>query len=120
MIPLPKADEVMAVGAERRRSFRFCCKLRAARVGAESVAFKPSRLARVVNISRGGIAIHVAEPFDAGTVLTVRLYASFNNPVSATMEIRVLHRREEANGTWVLGAEFVQELADNELQTYLA
>lgn len=106
--------------SERRQSFRYCCKLRAARTGAEVVAFKPARLARVVNISKGGIAIHLSDNFPAGTILTIRLYAALNQPISPEMDVQVAHGAQEINGTWVLGAAFTQELTDVELQTYLS
>jgi hypothetical protein len=39
-------------GTEQRKAIRYCCKLRAVRSGTDTVAFKPSRLARVVPTAR--------------------------------------------------------------------
>jgi hypothetical protein len=107
-------------GAEKRKAIRYCCKLRAARSVTGTVAFKPSRLARVLNISRYGIALHVYEPYEVGAILVIRLHASLGEPISPDMEIRLVHTTPQANGTWVLGAAFMEELTESQLQTYLS
>jgi hypothetical protein len=112
-------QSVITMTTERRQRFRYCCKLKAVRTGEEIVAFKPSRLARVVNISCGGIALHMSESFAVGTFLTIRLYTALDQPISPEMEIQVAHRSHEPNGTWIMGAAFTKDLTEAELQTYL-
>jgi hypothetical protein len=106
--------------AEQRQHVRLACKLRAARTGEQIETFKPAPLVRVVNISQGGIALHLREPFEVGNFLTVRLYDSLGQPVSPDMEIRVAHASQQANGTWVLGAAFTTQLSETEVQRYLS
>jgi hypothetical protein len=40
-------------------------------------------LARVLNISQSGIALHVSEPFEVAALLTIQFYASLTEPVSS-------------------------------------
>jgi hypothetical protein len=94
-------ERAESLGAEKRKGIRYCCKLTAARSGTGTVAFKPSRLARALDISRYGIAIHVYEPYEVGAILVIRLYASLGEPISPDMEIRLVHTTPQANGTWV-------------------
>ncbi len=105
---------------EQRQHVRYACKLRAARTRDKSETFKPAHLGRILNISRDGIALHLGEHFEVGTLLTIQLYASFTQPVSATIEIRVVHITRQPHGTWVLGAEFLAPLSETELQSYLS
>jgi hypothetical protein len=115
-----REEKSESLGAEKRKAIRYCCKLRAARSGADTVAFKPSRLARVLNISRYGIALHVYELYEVGDILVIRLYATLGEPISPDMEIRLVHTTPQANGTWVLGAAFMKELSESQVQTYLS
>jgi hypothetical protein len=112
-------DPTMATG-ERRARARYYCTLKAARVGDETVTFKPAKLARVINISTGGIGVHLGEPFDVGVVLTVRLHSFTGLRISPAMDVRVVHTSKNENGTWVLGMAFAEELSEAELQAWLA
>jgi hypothetical protein len=105
---------------EERRHVRFACKLLAARAGEKTETFVPARLPRVLNISQGGIALHIGEPIEVGALLTIQLYSSLTKPVSPSMEIHVVHASCQAYGTWVLGAEFSTQLSQTELQCYLS
>jgi c-di-GMP-binding flagellar brake protein YcgR len=105
---------------QRRRYVRFPCKLRAARAGENTETIVPTRLARVLNISRGGIGLHIGERIEVGALLTLQLYTSLTQPVSSSMEIRVLHASRQADGTWLLGAEFTTQLTETELKHYLS
>jgi PilZ domain len=105
---------------ERRKACRYCCKLKAARTGAGTVAFKPSRLARVVDISSTGIAIHVGAWFDVGTILSIRLCTAAGESVSDVMDVTVVRAEQQNNGTWIFGSQFVKQLPQDELQKYLS
>ncbi|MBL8794701.1 MAG: PilZ domain-containing protein [Planctomycetia bacterium] len=106
-------------GSERRTASRQVCKLKAARVGGETVVFKPSRLARVVNISTGGVALHSGEPFPLGTLLSIRLHAPSGESLSPVLEVRIVRATQQPNGTWHLGAAFTTDLSDAELDAWL-
>lgn len=107
-------------GGERRTTSRQVCKLKAARVGSETVVFKPSRLTRVVDISTGGVALHSGEAFPLGTVLSIRLHAASGAALSPILEVRIVRATQQPNGTWHLGAAFVNALSDTELDAWLA
>lgn len=107
-------------GSERRTTSRQVCKLKAARVGGETVVFKPSRLARIVNISTGGVALHSGEPFPLGAVLSIRLHAASGAALSPILEVRIVRATPQPNGTWIMGAAFANPLSDAELDAWLA
>lgn len=105
---------------ERRTAVRYICKLKAACTHGVTAEFKPSKLARVNDISIGGLGLHLGERFEAGTQLTVRLHTRSGEPASALKEVRVAHASEQADGTWLLGVAFLQALSEAELQVLLA
>jgi hypothetical protein len=85
-----------------------------ASVRGETTTFHPPWLARTLNISTGGIALHVAEPFEVDSVLTIRLRTP--SAKSPPLQVRVIYSSQQTNGTWVLGAGFTKEITENELQ----
>ena len=113
------ADPMTAV-VERRKAFRYSCILQAARGGEAALPFKPTRLARVLNLSTGGIALHSGEPYEVGTLLAIQLHAPTGEPISSVLDVRVVRADEQANSTWVLGAAFASELSEIELETLLS
>jgi hypothetical protein len=105
---------------ERRTAVRYICKLKAACIQGVTAEFHPSKLARVNDISTGGLGLHLGESFVAGTQLTVRLHTLSGEPVSELKEVRVAHASEQPDGTWVLGVAFLQPLGEAEVQALLA
>jgi hypothetical protein len=105
-------------GVDRRRESRYSCILKASRVGGETIAFQPAWFARVLNVSKGGIALHLGEPFGTDTVLTIRLH-THAGVFSPPLEVRVLHLSRQGNGTWFLGASFTTPLTERELELLL-
>jgi hypothetical protein len=57
---------ILGVIVERRRHQRCTCIFEATLEGGEKQRFLPVKLARVVNISRGGLSLHSADKFDPG------------------------------------------------------
>lgn len=75
-------------------------------------------LARIVNISREGLGLHVGECFERGTMLTLALR---NGVVKISgVQAQVVHVLEQANGTWLIGLEFAQPLDDAFLKPFSA
>jgi hypothetical protein len=105
---------------ERRTALRYICKLRAACIEGVTAQFKPSKLARVNDISTGGLGLHSPEGFAVGTQLTVRLHAFDGQPVSDLKEVRVAHATRRPDSTWILGVAFLQALTEAEVQALLA
>src|SRR5437867_712496 len=69
--------------------------------------------ATVLDISSTGIGIRLCFPFRAGTYLAIDLKAP-DGP-SRTILSRVVHVRDQSDGTWHLGCEFVKKLPEGEL-----
>jgi hypothetical protein len=65
--------------------------------------------ATVRDISATGIGLTLCFPFRPGTFLAVDLTEPGGN---RTYLIRVVHARDLADGTWLVGGEFVQKRAD--------
>jgi hypothetical protein len=105
---------------ERRTALRYICKLKAACIEGVKSEFKPSLLARVNDISTGGLGLHAPEGFAAGTQLTIRLHAYNGQPVSDLKEVRVAHATRRPDSTWILGVAFLQALTAAEVQALLA
>jgi hypothetical protein len=73
--------------------------------------------ARVLDVSRGGIALLVRERFAPGTVLAVRpLGAAAGSP--APPPARVVRAVAQANGLWLLGCRFLGELTEAQLESF--
>jgi hypothetical protein len=104
---------------ERRTALRYICKLKAACIEGVTAQFKPSKLARVNDISTGGLGLHSPEGFAVGTQLTVRLHAFNGQPVSDLKEVRVAHASRRPDSTWILGVAFLQALTEAEVQALL-
>jgi hypothetical protein len=75
--------------------------------------------ASVRDISAKGIGLSLCYPFRAGTYLAVDLAGKNTHSASATILTRVVHAREQPDGSWHLGCEFVQPLTQLELETLL-
>ena len=66
----------------------------------------------MLNISRGGLALHVGLHFELGESVFVVLHASH----SFKLEARVVRALEQYNGTFILGVEFDDELGDEPIE----
>jgi hypothetical protein len=105
---------------ERRRSPRYACVLEAAWVKGGTTAFQPVWPARVLDISRHGLGMHVAECFPEGTVLTLTLHHMGQKEALGQYQVRVVRTTRQPNGTWCLGADFSQPLTEQELRMLLS
>jgi hypothetical protein len=101
---------------------RYACILGAVDVSGNA-AFMPvvetGWPIRVVDISRHGIGIHAGDQLDEGSLLTISLYNRIDKP-SAPRQVRIVRARQQADGTWMGGAEFIEPIEDDELQTLLS
>jgi hypothetical protein len=68
--------------------------------------------ATVRNLSATGIGLTLCFPFRAGTFLAVDL--TDPDGVNRTYLIRVVHARDQSDGTWFIGGEFIKKRADGE------
>ncbi len=104
--------------AEQRRAIRYACVLEASVPRVGSRIFEPVLLAKVANISTGGIGLHCSEKIEAGSILTLKLYKRERDSLPPR-QARVVHISEQFNGTWKIGAEFLEPLAEAEMQSLL-
>jgi hypothetical protein len=107
---------------ERRRAVRYAFILTAIDVSGQKTAFVPAITPgwpiRITNISSHGIGLHAGDRLDEGTLLTIKFYGRNGRP-SATRQVRVVHATQQADGTWIAGAAFIEPIAESELQRML-
>lgn len=89
----------------------YCYLLRAGDVCR--IAEAPTLLARMLNISRGGLALHVGLHFELGESVFVVLRCGSR---CFKLEARVVRALEQYNGTFILGVEFDDELGDEPIE----
>jgi hypothetical protein len=70
--------------------------------------------ATVHNLSTTGIGLSLCFPFRPGTYLAIDLKGPGGR--NHTVLARVIHARDQADGTWSLGCEFVKRLAESDLE----
>jgi hypothetical protein len=108
--------EPLKTAADQRRSIRYACILDATCEG-QTKHLGMGWVARVVNISTGGLAMHMGERFPMGTILTVALHGQEQAQVAA--RVRVVYCSEQEDGTWGVGAAFLTPLSELELDRLL-
>jgi PilZ domain len=72
----------------------------------------------ILDISQGGIRIHLRRRFERGTALAVELPGERGE--TFTVFVKVVHLRSDENGAWILGCKFVSDLSDDEVQRLIA
>jgi hypothetical protein len=116
-LPFPE-DAAEHRGSERRQATRYPCQLDLSFFMTANLEGEP-RLARVRNISVGGISLLVNGPVEAGTILTVHLENDRHN-FSRLIRLRVIYCLERPDGEWILGGSFLQRLTGEELRALLS
>ena len=100
------------IEAERRHHARHRCTVEATShplEAAESIAWG----AVVRDISAGGVGLTLCFPFRPGTYLA--LDVKRKDGTSRSLLARVVHVRDQADGSWLLGCEFVKPLDETEI-----
>jgi hypothetical protein len=108
---------IKPAGKDRRGSPRFPSLDTSARVVA--AVGDDFCLAKIRNISPGGVSLVVSRSFEAGTILTVDLIETKTNRFSRTLEVEVRYATEHPNGDWILGGQFLQPLTAEEVRIFL-
>lgn len=107
-----------STGPDRRGLTRYPCQLAA--VCDRVIGITPvSYLAVIEELSTQGIALRVADKFEPGTVLTVRLATAIDK-VAFTKIGRVVHVQPEPPGAWLMGVALLQPLRPEEVHWLLA
>ena len=102
---------------ERRQNKRFDCELDAT---THSVNDQNSLVwgASVHNISRTGIGLTVCFPFSPGTALALDLHGS-NREQRAAILSRVINVRDQNDGSWHVGCQFLEPFSEGEVESLL-
>jgi hypothetical protein len=74
--------------------------------------------ASVLDISTGGIGLVLTRRFEPGTLLAIGV-ENKNREFSHMLVARVVHVRKESPSRYVVGARFISQLGDDELQQLL-
>jgi hypothetical protein len=105
-------------GIERRLAPRFDCALDFSFFLTAAVD-GDAWLARVRNLSVGGMSLICGRPFEPDSLLAVQLRNDSGN-YSRMVQLRVIYCLERPNGDCVLGGAFTEKLSGEELQALLA
>jgi serine/threonine-protein kinase len=107
-----------ATSRERRAYVRFQCQLDSScrSLGAGTNLHWD---ARVLDISKGGVALVLNRRFEPGTLLEVDLHTTTPGALHNAM-VRVMNVRRQGDGSWVLGCAFSHELDEQELWVFRA
>jgi c-di-GMP-binding flagellar brake protein YcgR len=117
LVTLRPGDYPDSVATEERRTWiRYVCDLVTICQPTTKAQTEPF-LARVRNISQGGINLVVDQCFESGSILSVELPDSDGKP-TCTLLMCVIHCTPQAGGDWALGCSFVRELSDDDLEPY--
>jgi PilZ domain len=68
----------------------------------------------VKDVSAGGLKLGLCFPFRPGTYLTVELHTPAGT-LRRSLVCRVVHVRDDADGTWTLGCEFLKPLPEADI-----
>jgi len=102
---------------EKRKTHRCACILEA-KVAGGTDSYDPAWRARAVNISSSGVGMHSDIGFEVGTVLKLQVFnTSFETLLP--IEAKIVHQAQLPDGSWIMGAEFVNELKEEELEMLL-
>jgi hypothetical protein len=104
---------------EKRRSVRYACVLEATLAGGETTRFWPGWPARVLDISQHGVGMHVGEECAEGTILSVKLYYG-DGQSCEPLPVEIVRSSRQPNGTWIVGAAFLQPISEEQLKLLLA
>jgi len=107
------AKRVRAPACDRRTWVRFPC---AGKVTYHCLGDprKRQRPARLLDISRTGVALLTDRPIDAGSLLGINMPGTRGRR-PYTILACVVHQRTAAAGEWVAGCSFIRQLSDYEL-----
>ncbi len=70
--------------------------------------------ATIRNLSHTGMGLSICFPFRAGTYLAIDLQGP--SGANRTFLTRVIYARDQADGTWHVGCEFINRLSDSDME----
>jgi hypothetical protein len=106
-----------SAGKDRRGGNRFPSLDTSARIVA--AVGDDFCLAKIRNISPGGVSLVVGRNFEQGSIVTIDLIETKTNRFSRSLQIEVRYSTEHPNGDWILGCMFLEPLTEDEVLTFL-
>src|SRR5262245_30296550 len=103
--------------ADKRRSRRYACVLEAICRG-ETTKFSPAWPVRVVDVSKHGIGIQASEAIEVGTRLMINLFDASETSYPS-LQVCIIREAVQVGDAWVMGAQFVDPLTDEQLDLML-
>jgi hypothetical protein len=117
VIPSFQAEECISGLAERRAWVRYPCDLDSS--CRPAIAAQTSRwVAKVRNVSSGGIALALGRRFEPGALLTIDIQKARGDSRSSFLA-KVVHVTREDAGSWLMGCAFRSPLSEEEIQALL-
>jgi hypothetical protein len=102
--------------AERRAFVRYPCSLES---NCHPLSASGQEWAgQVENVSRGGVALVLNRRFELKTLLAIELLRPNGEPARRVFA-RVVHVHRRADGNWMLGCAFANELSEEDLKALL-
>ena len=117
MLTWTEATRALRRGLEHRRSERRLLGDLATCSLADAESGQPLP-AGVLDLSRHGVRLLLCQPLPPGTILGLTL-AGDRGPGLGPVPARVVHCTEQADGTFILGGEFLTPLTDDEFTASL-
>jgi hypothetical protein len=102
---------------ERRAWVRYPCDWESAcqpLAGTRGVQWQ----GKLLNLSRGGVAITLERRFEVGTILSVGVQGQAEE-VLGTVVARVVHVLTQADGNWLHGCTFTSPISEEDLKALL-
>jgi hypothetical protein len=118
-IPVSRAEDAKSsANGERRRAVRFECKRRNSwRLFATTTC--SSGEGTVNDISVNGISLSLDSALRPGMFLDLSLSSDDGEAFSRPMLVRVRRVTPQADGSWLVGCNFVKKLTAEELRLWL-
>lgn len=110
----PQPEPARHPDAERRSDIRYLCRPDTLHATVDGDPW----LARVRNISIGGISLIISRDFEPGTLLQVHLVNN-RKRTSRQLQVRVVYTVEQPDGEWILGGALVNRLSGEDLRALL-
>jgi hypothetical protein len=70
----------------------------------------------IIDVSRGGIGLHLERRFLPGTLLIIELPSTEHEP-ARFLQVDVIRSTPHSDGGWIHGCKFLVELEEKDLQT---
>jgi hypothetical protein len=112
---LPAKASQHAAELERRASVRYQCS---EEISCSSLAPFDRLSGKARDISRGGVALILGARIRVGTEVLIDLKTR-NPGIALTLRARVVHATPEAEGSWIVGCEFISMPTEEQILALL-